>query len=86
MRLRCKKNYIGIGRIGYTGEDRFVVGKFYEVLEKRSNQSNDEYWLFKISGESKRDYDVEVLNRNEVYEYFETLEETRDNKLNEILK
>ena len=71
MKLKCKKGYIGYG-------NQFNVGQFYEVLEKRSNAAGTEYWLFRISGTTKANSIVESLPLSEVYNYFETLEETRN--------
>jgi len=45
----------------------------------------NEYWLFRISGTTKANSDVESLNSKEVYDYFETPEETRDKKIDELL-
>lgn len=64
---------------------RFECGKSYEVIEKRKSLTGNEYWLFRISGTSKENSDVEALYHHKVWDYFETLEETRNKKLNSIL-
>jgi hypothetical protein len=73
MNLRCKKSWIDKS----TGIIRIREGVLYQVLNKHTKPNGERYWLFDLSPFGSGHFDIG--------EYFETPEEVRDKKLNELL-
>jgi hypothetical protein len=65
---------------------RFECGRYYEILERRTHPNTGiEYSLFRISGTTKANSDVESIPSSMIYDYFERIEVTRNYKIEAII-
>lgn len=78
MWLTCKKEY----------KDRIMVGKKYKVILKKTFKGGirdgERYWLFEIPQPEIKENPV-GSGWFDIDEYFETPEEERENKINQVL-
>lgn len=81
MKLRCKKTYYMLDTLTRVKFPRISEDVYYQVLEKQTRDDGTRYWCFLIP---------EEINPNgsgwfDIDEWFETPEEARDIKINNVL-